>query len=1347
MEEEQASKEMEDYFQKINEDIGLAYGVAGQARKKGHDPEDQPPVPLAKSMAERVEGLISTLAPQIVKKGIPERIKELEKEFGILDWRVSLKIAEEIAEEKFCKFGSKLEAIEVGIRVGFAYLTLGTVASPLEGFTKLSVGKRQDGKEYLAAYYSGPVRSAGGTAAAVSVVIIDYLRKKFGYSSYDPTDTETRRIVTELYDYHEQVSNLQYLPSPEEILFLAKNLPIQVTGEPSEKIEVSNYKDLPRIETNKIRSGVCLVMGEGVAQKAKKVWKQLSQWKDDFALGHWSFLEEFLKIQKQAKAKGQTTEAEKGKINPDFTFINDLVAGRPVLTHPMHGGGFRLRYGRARNSGYSSTCIHPATMRVLNNYIAVGTQLKMERPGKATALGSCDYLEGPIIKLKNGNVVLIDSEKEVLNYLKDIEEILFLGDILVNYGDFFNRAHTLVPPGYGEEWWIQELEKATVDTFGTLDFNKLSELTELPTEALELLAKDPIKQKLKASAAIKLSKELSMPLHPRYTYHWNLIDRKQFFSLLEWFEKARIEQEENTKKIILPYKSEQKRFLELIGLPHIVSANEFVVIEKEHAASAIFCLNLDDIPKAKNIFNENKESTPLELVNKISGIKIRDKSGIFIGARMGRPEKAKMRKLTGSPHVLFPVGEQGGKLRCFQSALETGHIEGEFPLHFCEKCNKETIFPICEVCSSKTKKLYFCKSCGNILAPECKHGIASTYKKQAIDIKHYFDSILKNLDIKSYPDLIKGVRGTSNKDHIPEHLMKGILRAKHSIHVNKDGTTRYDMTQLAITHFKPKEIGTDLEKLKMLGYEKDIHNKPLENENQVLEIKPQDVILPSCQDSFEEGADQILFRASKFVDDLLVGLYGLKPFYRLKTEQDLTGNLVVALAPHTSAGIIGRIIGFSKTQGFYAHPMLHAATRRDCFAYNSKIVVYHKPENKFSQIELGKFVESFSPSKKADNYGTLVKEIDGYYTYSLNEKTKKLELSKINEVSIHSPTKTTKLILEDERTLELTSNHKIFTRGLNKKRANQLEKGDQLVMPKLTIKEKHNKIEFDNQFAYPKIISVKHSKQITYCLNIEKNHNFICNDFLVKNCDGDEASVTLLMDVLLNFSRQFLPSTRGATQDAPLVLTSKIVPSEVDDMVFDLDIAWKYPLEFYEACLQYKQPWEVNIEQLGKKLNTPGQYEKMGFTHQTSDIASGIRCSAYKTLPSMEEKLKGQMDLAERIRAVETSDVARLVIEKHFIRDIKGNLRKFSMQQFRCVACNEKYRRPPLIGRCTKCSGKIIFTISQGSIVKYLEPAISLAEKYNLPSYLKQTLELTKRRIEGVFGKDKEKQAGLGKWF
>lgn len=217
--------------------------------------------------------------------------------------------------------------------------------------------------------------------------------------------------------------------------------------------------------------------------------------------------------------------------------------------------------------------------------------------------------------------------------------------------------------------------------------------------------------------------------------------------------------------------------------------------------------------------------------------------------------------------------------------------------------------------------------------------------------------------------------------------------------------------------------------------------------------------------------------------------------------------------------------------------------------------------------------------------------------------------------------------------------------------------------------------------------------------------------------------------------------------DAPLVLTSILAPGEVDDMAFDIDIVWKYPLEFYNACLEYKKPWDVKLKMIKDTLNTEEQYEGMGFTHDTDDFNVGINCSAYKILPSMEEKLKGQMEIAEKLRSVKTADVARLVIERHFIRDTKGNLRKFSQQQFRCVKCNTKYRRPPLIGKCTECGGKIIFTISEGSIVKYLQPSISLAEKYDVPVYLQQSLELLKRRVDGVFGKEKDRQEGLGKWF
>ena len=1164
------------YFKDIEKKVAATYRVAEKARKKGFDPEGHASVPLAKNMAERVEGLIGALIPGIIDSGLSERIQELEKKHGKLNPLVALSISLEVVKEKFCKFDNRIKAIEAGIRVGLAYLTLGVVSSPLEGFVELKLKKRKDGKEYFCLMYSGPIRSAGGTAGALSVVIADYLRKNLGYDVYDATEKEIRRMVTELYDYHERVTNLQYLPSEKEIRFLVKNLPLQIDGDPSEKIEVSNYKDLDRIETNNIRSGPCLVLGECVAQKASKLWNIISSWPKETGLEHWSFLESFLTLQKKVKAKDNLS---KNRILPVYTFIEDLVAGRPVLTHPLAAGGFRLRYGRCRVSGYSSTSIHPSTMHILKKYLATGTQLKIERPGKATAITVCDSIEGPIVKLKDDRVLRLDDENLAKKLKDDVKEILFLGDILISYGDFYNRAHTLLPPGYCEEWWGLEFEKATTDTFGTLDIEKLGLLLEIEKSFLEKLFKNPVDTEIDAKTAFAISRKLNIPLHPKFTYHWNLISDEDFFYLLKHISNSKTTLGNNAvNKLVIKYDGNLELILDKIGLPHLVINKEFIVVENDDAYTTFEIFNLKN-STAKNIIetNHGDDNNTLFLVNKISDVKIKDKSGVFIGARMGRPEKAKMRKLTGSPHVLFPIGEEGGRLRSFQSAFDSNKITAEFPIFYCEKCDKKTIFSLCEKCDSVTKKMYSCGTCGLINNKECRHGLAASYLKQTIDIRNYFDIYLKKLNIKTYPDLIKGVRGTSNRDHIPEHFVKGIFRAKYDIYVNKDGTTRYDMTQLPITHFKPKEIRASVEKLKELGYKKDVFDAELVNDGQVLELMPQDIILPACKESPELGADKILLKISLFIDDLLKEFYKLDRFYNMKSENDLLGNLVAVLAPHTSAAVVGRIIGFSGTQGFFAHPMFHAATRRDC--------------------------------------------------------------------------------------------------------------------------------------------------------------------------DGDEASVILLMDALLNFSKKYLPDRRGSTQDALLVLTSKLIPAEVDDMAFDLDIGWKYPLEFYESCLDFKQPREVEIEQFGKRLDTERQYYGFGFTHNVSDINSGAVCSAYKILPSMEEKLKGQMELADKIRAVDESDVARLVIEKHLIRDIRGNLRKFSMQQFRCSTCNEKYRRPPLVGKCLKCSGKIIFTISEGSIVKYLEPAISLANKYNLPSYLKQSLELTKRGVESLFGREKEKQEGLGKWF
>ncbi len=1184
------SKEIAEYFKALEEETAKAYEIAEKARAKGYDPEEKVDIPLARNMAERVEGLISAVAPQLIGKGVPERIFELEKEYEPLSWQVALLIAGEVAEEKFCKFKDKREAMEVGIRTGFAYHTVGIVSAPLEGFVELQIKNRRDGKEYLALSYAGPVRGAGGTAASFSVIIGDYIRKIMGYEKYDPDENEINRAATEIDDYHERVTNLQYHPTQEEVKFIVSKLPVEITGDPTEKLEASNYKNLPRIPTNRIRGGMCLVLAEGVSQKAPKLQKQLSKWGKNFGLD-WEFLEDFLKLQSKIKAtrEGEIKQETEKKIRPDYTFIVDLVGGRPVLTHPLANGGFRLRYGRSRMNGYSAASVHPSTMVVLDDYIAIGTQFKVERPGKATAITACDTIDAPIVLLNDGSVVRFDNYKEAKRLNPEVKEILFLGDILFSYGDFLDRNHPLIPCGYCEEWYIQELEKAAVSMFGTLNLDKLSEFVEIEPEKLGNFMKNPLKVKISAGAAINISEKLNIPLHPRYIYYWNNLKPEKIIELLDLLNTSKIE-ENNGKitKIIIPIKNtdKRKRNLEIIGLPHFM-ATEDLIIENDDAEAFLRTMGITKKDyENKNITTVLKEKVKnnvdkpiFDILNILSGLKIMDKAGTFIGARMGRPEKAKMRKLIGAPHVLFPVGDEGGRMRSFQSVLESGKINAEFPIRYCNGCKKDTIFNVCDICENKTERRFFCPIDGIQTREECpQHGKNKTYTSTEIDFKSIYENTLKFLNIKKIPDLIKGVKGTSNKDHLPEHFAKGILRAHHNITVNKDGTTRYDMSEVPITHFKPKEIGTPIEKLKKFGYTKDIHGNPITNDEQVIELKPQDLIIPSGKDTLDSPATEVLANVANFIDELLIKLYKTDAFYNLKSHEDLIGQLVIGLAPHISAGTVGRIIGFSQIAGILAHPLFHAAMRRDC--------------------------------------------------------------------------------------------------------------------------------------------------------------------------DGDEICIVLLMDALLNFSRKFLPDNRGGrTMDAPLVLTATLNPNEVDDMVHKVDVGWRYPLEFYEAAQKITPAWKIEIPKIGNFLGTPKQYEQMGFTHEITDINEGTHCSAYKTLPTIEEKLKGQMELARKIRAVDTSDVARLVIEKHFMKDTRGNMRKFSTQKFRCSNCNESFRRPPLVGKCTKCGGRLIFTISEGSIIKYLEPSISLAENFGCDDYLKDSLYLIKFRLESMFGKEKEKQTGLGAWF
>ena len=124
----------------------------------------------------------------------------------------------------------------------------------------------------------------------------------------------------------------------------------------------------------------------------------------------------------------------------------------------------------------------------------------------------------------------------------------------------------------------------------------------------------------------------------------------------------------------------------------------------------------------------------------------------------------------------------------------------------------------------------------------------------------------------------------------------------------------------------------------------------------------------------------------------------------------------------------------------------------------------------------------------------------------------------------------------------------------------------------------------------------------------------------------------LLMDTLINFSMFYLPSSLGGKMDAPLVLSVRLDPNEVDAESQNVDIAEKYPLQFYLDAQTYPKP--VDLEKYMRiykqVLNTPAQYEGCRFTHPTLSINLGPHKSAYTLFGTMEEKIESQLWLAKR---------------------------------------------------------------------------------------------------------------------
>ena len=81
----------------------------------------------------------------------------------------------------------------------------------------------------------------------------------------------------------------------------------------------------------------------------------------------------------------------------------------------------------------------------------------------------------------------------------------------------------------------------------------------------------------------------------------------------------------------------------------------------------IFGLGQTAIPDINEEPNTEAQTTVgLELFPKLTSIKVYDKTPYYMGTRMGRPEKAKERKMKPPVHVLFPFDHDSELQRSMQ---------------------------------------------------------------------------------------------------------------------------------------------------------------------------------------------------------------------------------------------------------------------------------------------------------------------------------------------------------------------------------------------------------------------------------------------------------------------------------------------------------------------------------------------------------------------------------------------------------------------------------------------------------------------------------------------------------
>jgi DNA polymerase II large subunit len=858
--------------QDILKNVNKSYQHALKARRRGIDAADIIEPKIAYDLADRVAKMHNIEIADRLRALLSQTTKE----------KAALKIAEEIAAGEYGS-GDLKTRLDNAVRVSLAVVTEGVTVAPLQGISDVTIKNNADGSQYLSVSFAGPIRSAGGTEAALTMLIADHARKIAGLGRYvaNSFDDETGRFVEELRIYEREVMGFQFKVLDQDVVKCISNLPVELDGVDTDPVEVVGHKNMRRIVTDRVRGGTLRVMNDGLIGRSRKLLKLVEALK----LDGWSWLKEL----KGAIQTGDDDDAAHHR-------MSEVITGRPVLSMAKRIGGFRLRYGRCYNTGFATVGIHPTVPVLLDYAIVVGTQIKMDMPGKASTIAVVDTIEPPIVRLNDGRVISVLTIEQAERIRPQVSKILYLGDMLISYGDFLENNAQLPPASFVEEVWAQQLRSklSTMQAAADLDRERLIQLAD---NHLVLPSVDE---------AFEISNKLGLALHPKYSLYWDSITVEEALYL-----KDRL-----SSDTLQPSDTKLKEILERLGVAHSIMHDRILLDESSQATSLRRLLSGPAV----------ESNNTIEFVSKSSGVLVMPKFASTIAVRVGRPEKAAERKLKPPVHVLFPVGPNGGSTRDILKACKEDSLYTQIANRYCDICKLPSLGTHCRSCGASTMLRNLCIVCREEVEEDEKCTRCGkegrTYSSVNFPLKFALGQAKKKLGVDPQ-EPFKGVKLLMSRHRSAEPLEKGILRQKHGLHAFKDGTIRFDATNEPLTHFKPAWISASIEKLRELGYTHDYLGRDLTSTDQIVELMMQDVIIPGT-------SAKHLVNVAKFIDEELVKLYDLEPFYNISSLYDLVGHLIVGLAPHTSVGIVGRIIGFADSQVCLASPIWHSAKRRDC---------------------------------------------------------------------------------------------------------------------------------------------------------------------------------------------------------------------------------------------------------------------------------------------------------------------------------------------------------------------------------------------------------------------------------